>query len=57
MEKPIHTYYKKIMERPVPVTRLIADNIYLQYHTAKFFDNIWSNVLNPTGSFNFFSYQ
>jgi len=45
------------MERPIPILRQVADNVYLQYHSAKFYDNIWSNVLNPTGTFNFLSYQ
>ena len=55
-EKPIYSYYKKIMEIPIPTKRVITDNIYLGYHEATFCDSIISNILNPTKEFKFLSY-
>ena len=49
-KKPIYSYYKKIMERPIPTERLINDSIFLKYHSASFYDSIINNILNPTGS-------
>lgn len=50
-EKPIYSYYKKVMETSIPKNKIISDNINLKYHEANFYDSYVSNILNPTTKF------